>query len=336
MSNDANIARVYAFTKRLMQSCLHGASSYSTAVLLTLAEAMDSIPAIRTLLSANGIAEDDEDEMAIDGDENQKAKVYNVKEADPKKAHADSTSLWELSLLNNHYHPTVQSISCRFIENEPVSYKGNPFSDLKVIKFLDEFVFDRKRMLTQQKRQIKSRFFKDQRKTPFKIDVKAIQVPKNYEEMLQKRKVIPQHMQFLKKFTELKKDLDERVRKHNEKMKKKREKRKKKKLAIPVGSVDPNKDDEANGKYSYKNLAKAVDEDLDEMLVDTIMLENASDDEEEEEHTIAKRLANKEAISDEDDEDDVEMQEAQEEMSNIFEKEEERLLRKKQLKKKKK
>lgn len=339
MSTDTNIARVYAFAKRLMQSCLHGSNAYSSAVLLTLADAINAIPALRTLIISSGADneeesssedEEDEDMQSKDSKKETKNNGYNIREAEPKRAHADSTSLWELALMNTHFHPTVQSMGTHFTDNIPMPYKGNPFEDFKVVKFLDEFVLDRKRLRTQQKRQLKARFYKDQKGTPFKLNVNAIQVPKNYEELLDKKKTVPQHMQFLKKFTEMKKQLEDRAKSMQEAQHKKKEKKKgKKKLAVSIGSAEMIDDEQDDGGYSYKNLASAISEDLDEMTVDTMMLENASDDEEEEE--IAHKLKTKQALGggDSDDDDDAEMQEAQSEMSTLFEKEEERLMGKK-------
>lgn len=44
--------------------------------------------------------------------------IYDPRKRDPLYCHADSSSLWELGVFVNHYHPSVQKFATDLLERE--------------------------------------------------------------------------------------------------------------------------------------------------------------------------------------------------------------------------
>jgi ribosome biogenesis protein MAK21 len=68
---------------------------------------------------------------------------FDDSKRDPLYTFADDFPLHELTILSNHYHPTVQKFTTFIIENykkETISYEGDPLIDFSLINFLEKFI----------------------------------------------------------------------------------------------------------------------------------------------------------------------------------------------------
>src|SRR5438045_1081143 len=93
LKSDTNSARVKAFIKRIVHITSIHSPGFICGVLFLLAELTTSRPELKSLWSHKTSEISDE---------------YDAKKRDPLYANAESSSLWELSPLLQHYHPTVQ------------------------------------------------------------------------------------------------------------------------------------------------------------------------------------------------------------------------------------
>ncbi|MDP2439227.1 MAG: hypothetical protein Q8P67_26050, partial [archaeon] len=64
---------------------------------------------------------------------------YDPFKSDPQWCQADTSFLWELSLLVNHYHPSVVKFASRLLDAKPIVYEGDPLQDFAPVRFLDKF-----------------------------------------------------------------------------------------------------------------------------------------------------------------------------------------------------
>ncbi|KAK4471535.1 hypothetical protein MN116_004954 [Schistosoma mekongi] len=78
---------------------------------------------------------------------------YNPIAREPKFAQAAGCLLWPLSLLSKHTHPTVNLFANSLLNNSPIQYTGDPFTDFGLMHFLDRFAYKKPKVnkLTQIK-----------------------------------------------------------------------------------------------------------------------------------------------------------------------------------------
>ncbi|TKR87324.1 hypothetical protein L596_011737 [Steinernema carpocapsae] len=67
--------------------------------------------------------------------------AYDPSARNPLFANANKTVDTELALLARHYHPSVHVFASNLLEGTPVVYKGDPFHDFAMLRFLERFVF---------------------------------------------------------------------------------------------------------------------------------------------------------------------------------------------------
>ncbi|EDQ85363.1 uncharacterized protein MONBRDRAFT_29308 [Monosiga brevicollis MX1] len=65
---------------------------------------------------------------------------YDPLKREPLYAGAELSSLWELALAQNHFHPTVTAFADKTLRGLKLDYNGDPLQDMTLIKFLDRFV----------------------------------------------------------------------------------------------------------------------------------------------------------------------------------------------------
>lgn len=127
MKYDTCTERICAFAKRLMHSVLHESQSIICGTLFLLSEIGKCHPEILATgsSSAVGVSSFDptkrEPRAAFDG-----------------KAASLSQTLWELSLLAYHFHPSVSKFATNY---EDITYAGDPLKDFSLVPFLDKFAF---------------------------------------------------------------------------------------------------------------------------------------------------------------------------------------------------
>ncbi len=158
LKQDANIPRVMAFVKRIVQICYNWINIGSVAgMFYLLMELEKSIPQIRNLTINTPVdhkyVEDDdseeenfkdvdsENEDSVKKVEPKKKQIaeYDGRKRDPKFANASNSSLWEINEFLNHYHPTVQLYAESFLNQQK---QVKPDLGLFTLShFLDRFVY---------------------------------------------------------------------------------------------------------------------------------------------------------------------------------------------------
>ena len=165
LKNDSsNIPRVLAFVKRIMQVIAHWLNVGAIAgMLYLLMELSKSIPEISDLLiDVNSRPDEEKSEepkkepsVDVEGSDKtdsisvQQTDVYDPKKRDPNYANADKSSLWEIDLFVNHFHPTVSLYASSFIDGTP---QTKPDLGLYTLAhFLDRFVYKNAKQKPQTK-----------------------------------------------------------------------------------------------------------------------------------------------------------------------------------------
>ncbi|KAG5422109.1 MAK21 [Candida metapsilosis] len=165
LKNDSgNIPRVLAFVKRIMQVIAHwlnvGAIAGMVYLLMELSKAMPEIGDL--LIDVNSRPDEEksndvkrEPSAEIEGSDKtdsisiQQSNVYDPKKRDPNYANADKSSLWEIDLFVNHFHPTVSLYASSFIDGTP---QTKPDLGLYTLAhFLDRFVYKNAKQKPQTK-----------------------------------------------------------------------------------------------------------------------------------------------------------------------------------------
>lgn len=148
MKNDVSLPRVAAFSKRLLQVCLHSRPGFICGSLLLLSEVAKIHAGLWALVVQSPDCEDDlerfhddEEDIGSSNPSGPKKSQYDMQKRDPQFAQAQSTCLWELALLAQHYHPSVTKFVNDILSCDPVVYKGNPIQDFTTAHFLDRFVY---------------------------------------------------------------------------------------------------------------------------------------------------------------------------------------------------
>lgn len=142
MKNDANMTRIIAFSKRLLSTTMHTSPPVMAASLFLLGE----IAKINDELQSC-IAEIPSSEFAtatLDSTKREPTAALVNDETGDSVAYAH---LWEFSLLQQHYHPSV----CKFAEGH-VEYTGDPLRDFGLAPFLDKFAYRNPKTHNSKKR----------------------------------------------------------------------------------------------------------------------------------------------------------------------------------------
>lgn len=158
LKNDiANIPRVLAFVKRMLQICSHWLNVGAVAGMLYLMmELSKTIPEISDLLVEFASRPDDTEESSEkDTEEVDKTKdenkdiEYDPRKRDPKFANANRSSLWEIHQFLNHYHPTIAIYASSFLDG---TEQVKPDLGLYTLShFLDRFVYKNAKQKPQTK-----------------------------------------------------------------------------------------------------------------------------------------------------------------------------------------
>ncbi|XP_006135285.2 CCAAT/enhancer-binding protein zeta [Pelodiscus sinensis] len=66
---------------------------------------------------------------------------YDPFHRNPLFCGAESTSLWELKKLSEHFHPSVALFAKTILAGDYIQYAGDPLQDFTLMRFLDRFVY---------------------------------------------------------------------------------------------------------------------------------------------------------------------------------------------------
>ncbi len=128
---DTNNTRVCSFMKRLISVGYCAEPPFIACVLVIISQVLRNKNKLWKVI-----------ETPFSKTTETRGKFDNSKR-DPQYTNADEFPLFELSILMNHYHPTVQKFSKFILESykkETINYEGDPLVDFSLINFLEKFI----------------------------------------------------------------------------------------------------------------------------------------------------------------------------------------------------
>ncbi|KAG7806152.1 hypothetical protein KL921_005129 [Ogataea angusta] len=135
LKEDTKKDRVMAFVKRICQVCLNWINIGPVAgMVYLLVELEKEVPEVRNLVF-NAPLEDGEQK-----------KEYDSRKRDPQFANAQDSSLWELNVFSNHFHPTVTHYTEAFFANNTKDLQKPNLGLFTLAHFLDRFVYKKAKM----------------------------------------------------------------------------------------------------------------------------------------------------------------------------------------------
>ncbi|SMN21841.1 similar to Saccharomyces cerevisiae YDR060W MAK21 Constituent of 66S pre-ribosomal particles, required for large (60S) ribosomal subunit biogenesis [Maudiozyma saulgeensis] len=140
----ANVARVEAFVKRILQVSAHWLNiGTTTGFLYLLIQLSKMVPQIRNLLTNSPMDDEylSDDEEKTENADGKIKSIYDSRKRDPRFANADKSSLWEITHFLNHFHPTVQTYANAFVENSTTDITKPDLGLFTLTHFLDRFVY---------------------------------------------------------------------------------------------------------------------------------------------------------------------------------------------------
>ncbi|KAJ2849542.1 RNA-binding ribosome biosynthesis protein mak21 [Coemansia brasiliensis] len=126
LKSDTSINRVMAFIKRIMQVCLHCQAEFASGALFLVSQLLELNPQMYKMLM-QPIDEGEDDE-------------YDSTKRDPRYARAETSCMWEATLLAKHFHPSITHTMQQIMNREPVPAINN-LHNHSLTHFLDRFVF---------------------------------------------------------------------------------------------------------------------------------------------------------------------------------------------------
>ncbi|KAI9314436.1 CBF/Mak21 family-domain-containing protein [Dichotomocladium elegans] len=157
---DADLKRVKAFVKRMVQIAGHHQPPFICGIFYLLNQIMDTHPGVRAMLTTaeegdeeehfeDATDEDEDDESSEKSDRAEKqtpkkpsaiANYYDGRKRDPRFSNADKSCLWELLPFRKHYHPSVAKYAEMLFNGEKFGAQPD-MHHYTLIHFLDRFVY---------------------------------------------------------------------------------------------------------------------------------------------------------------------------------------------------
>jgi ribosome biogenesis protein MAK21 len=154
MKMDDEPTRVLAYAKRLLQVCVSTTNaSFTCGVLFLISEVGKTQERLKSHLCDRDVERPTNNPSSgvggvvggVGGEiETQKQLRYDAEKRDPTHAKAETTSLWELSMLERHYHPSVRSFATSLMNESTgnkIVYTGDPLLDFSTSAFLERFSY---------------------------------------------------------------------------------------------------------------------------------------------------------------------------------------------------
>jgi ribosome biogenesis protein MAK21 len=140
---DTEINRVMSFVKRLCQLFGLVGVPFLSGALFLLGELCNTTPGLKRML----IEPEDGEEHFVDADQTEgkngapsTLKTYDGRKREPLYAHANTSCLWEILPLTQHFHPSISLLSTQLLLSQPLSGSAD-ISGNTLISFLDKFVY---------------------------------------------------------------------------------------------------------------------------------------------------------------------------------------------------
>ncbi len=148
MKHDRSDNRTIAFIKRLTVCALQSSAGITGGILLLISEVFKAKPhllnivtQVETSLESDTPRDDDDDE---DGEDNSYHLLgcYDGSKREPEYSVRGKPLLWELSMLQTHYHPSIKVFNNSIItEPHSITYSGDPITDFSLTAFLNRFSY---------------------------------------------------------------------------------------------------------------------------------------------------------------------------------------------------
>ncbi|TKR87321.1 hypothetical protein L596_011735 [Steinernema carpocapsae] len=224
--------RVRAFVKRLLQMALVNRPSYACATLIIVSKIQQTRNILKSSKAADTtlyvragevktdeLSDEEEDDGFIAGWIHRPVKKDNAKHGvsnaydpsarNPLFANANKTVDTELALLARHYHPSVRVFASNLLEGTPVVYKGDPFHDFSMLRFLERFVFKNPKTKKEDETKPKRKELGIQYKKYEPSGIRGLAITSE-EFLSKKRQQIPVDEQYLHRFATLKRKKEEK------------------------------------------------------------------------------------------------------------------------------
>ncbi|RYH17489.1 hypothetical protein EON65_28505, partial [archaeon] len=172
LKKDDHMPRTMAFIKRMASMAMHAPAPMAAGLLLMISETIKQKPSLACMLTASDQTEEDgkgvgeendgedgEETNDIDegGDEGSVGSTcmsvvgdsgifgpYDSNKRDPRFAIVGKgvPALFELTLLKQHYHPSVRAFAQALLyPPHEIHFGGDPLVDFTLTAFLDRFVY---------------------------------------------------------------------------------------------------------------------------------------------------------------------------------------------------
>lgn len=137
--------RAMAFMKRLLMCATQSVPAIAAGLLFLISEIVKARPSLKSCLAdtpeaahAHAGSVDKDGEVGFLGN-------FNVLKREPEYAYAEDAqpSVWEMSLLKHHFHPSVQSFAEALLEppEHRIEFGGDPTVEFSLMAFLNRFAY---------------------------------------------------------------------------------------------------------------------------------------------------------------------------------------------------
>lgn len=147
--------RAMAFMKRLLMCATQSVPSIAAGLLFLISEILKVRPSLKACM-----ADTPEAAHAQSGELDKDGEVgflgnFNVLKREPEFAYTPDAqpSLWEMSLLQHHFHPSVQSFAVA-LQQEPehhIEFGGDPTVEFSLMAFLNRFAYKNPKKNTSER-----------------------------------------------------------------------------------------------------------------------------------------------------------------------------------------
>mmetsp|Transcript_24187 Transcript_24187/g.67061 ORF Transcript_24187/g.67061 Transcript_24187/m.67061 type:complete len:950 (+) Transcript_24187:2-2851(+) len=138
MKYDKNTTRVISYAKMLLSTAVHCGPSVATAALFLVSEVAKVHPDLAACFSQKLAGPDGRRSLDYREQIPHKALKLDVEEQEESGDTKQLAPLWEVSVLLQHYHPSVTTFAQQI---GAIEYPGDPLKDFALAPFLDKFAY---------------------------------------------------------------------------------------------------------------------------------------------------------------------------------------------------
>ena len=177
MKRDPDESRIIAFVKRILICATQSTAPIAAGLIFLVAEVFQAKPALRVAMmevESNGSPAPLHADSPLPDSSYWLLGNFDASKRDAAHACARMPSIWEVTLFNSHYHPSVQAFANSFVDpqkNHAIKYDGDPTTDFSLSSFLNRFAYKnpkktqfemrRKRSQAAQEEPVNSKVFQD-------------------------------------------------------------------------------------------------------------------------------------------------------------------------------